>query len=1487
MRRSVGSTLFPHGASVRLRDRSVGGALTDRRALLPTFLSGWPALCLLYFLLLLFIRPATADERSSAALERVTRNRPASVAARKVTDALNGNVDPDVLRIVQLVLDLESDSFSDKLSSIRLSVESQLKEANDEVRRRYESVSANDANDLLEQATTEMSPTKLRQVCRRFFLTPAGYAASERLIALWLDAGEYGLAARLAEQVLSEPTHRGRITPRFRNLVARAKAIGHGELQSPKPEANNDEVATFRQQLLKHRRSLFPGEQNWSSIGGNLPQNRVVAGSTPVPVATWTTNFFSNTSNWSTREFLRDWEGTRKDLDQPLSVASFPLLLDDQIIFRDAVGLRSVNVASGATNWLRPCNFNPLASSSRSEMMGRGRLGWSPSRPGGQNSLGENSLMGATSSAAGLVFLVDSNSVEAYEEYQDSGVYVRQFLNRLIAVSTVGANAGRTAWVHDGKLPERLRKPNGSTHFSFLGPPLAGPTEIVCLTELDDEILLSGFETHTGALQWMQPLCVVERYEQYDVERHETACIPARAEGIVVCPTETGLMVAVDQVRLNLAWATYVDDPPDLKRQQVRGNVRPTLLSYLGYASHAMISDRRVVYLPPRSSLLHCLDLMTGKILWSIPRGDAEFIGAVANQQIIVVGKQSCRAISLQDGSSIWSTTTGMPAGRGIAIGDRYILPLSEGRLASLDLKTGRDLGTKILRSDIELGHLVADREQVYSLSPHALVAFPQIDAVVAKGQATDPARSRDVLLAEANIVAGKLAEADRQLRSVLKSDLTTVDRERARKDLKELLFQRLIDEADLPGTDLTMLSQLLDSPGEEFRFLVAASSRTNDPGRTQQMLALRAYQLPPVVGSAVAGQSDWQICPATWCRLQLSNSDRNDVGLRQITRNRALTTGAASIDELMRFVKVFDNDPSVKQSRVALASKLASTGATHAAETLLLRNRYDAKADVAADAAMRLADLWENTGFALDAARQLDSLATEFADVRLADGLTGADYVRQIKSDRVAKRVWRQSREPAWPVDHVEIQQTTASPDFTEQSSELVQPGSESGHFQPDRQDIAAPGRYFRPTPTTEFVTTPAMEDQYLLSVFDHRTKLRLGSLVIPQAHRTPAPDKLFAGGHLVPIGVPGGIVGVSSLELGDSMPTWKFFPSDLDARKSTVLPGPTGPGFVTFTWKNRVYVIDSVDGSLLWQRSIPVASSDQRLELIGDSQALAVRITDRPTAQSSERKISYEVFETATGRKLSTVRSSFIPGQWQGEYGRYVIGFAETAEGRRLQVRDLLTDLPAISEVVTEGSRPPFLTPNGELVYMGPGGELKIFDMQRLRRNLAIQFAASDLTPISVIRVFSDRSRYFVNLHRPTPTAITTHSNQAINMTQISGLPIRDDLYAFDRSTGELLWKRAIPYRTLLNFPDCQIPFLVTVSLVKDRVNNTVQNLTVEVIDSRSGATIGYRENLSFDHLLSTHYDGESGRIVLRGQASDIELRFGPAEGQTQAGP
>jgi hypothetical protein len=79
--------------------------------------------------------------------------------------------------------------------------------------------------------------------------------------------------------------------------------------------------------------------------------------------------------------------------------------------------------------------------------------------------------------------------------------------------------------------------------------------------------------------------------------------------------------------------------------------------------------------------------------------------------------------------------------------------------------------------------------------------------------------------------------------------------------------------------------------------------------------------------------------------------------------------------------------------------------------------------------------------------------------------------------------------------------------------------------------------------------------------------------------------------------------------------------------------------------------------------------------------------------------------------------------------------------------------------------------------------------------------------------------------------------------------------------------------------------MPFMVLASVIKDRVNNAQQSLTVEVIDSATGVTIGYRQDLAHDSFLTANYDGERGRILLKGQSTDVELRFGPAEGQSGA--
>ena len=292
----------------------------------------------------------------------------------------------------------------------------------------------------------------------------------------------------------------------------------------------------------------------------------------------------------------------------------------------------------------------------------------------------------------------------------------------------------------------------------------------------------------------------------------------------------------------------------------------------------------------------------------------------------------------------------------------------------------------------------------------------------------------------------------------------------------------------------------------------------------------------------------------------------------------------------------------------------------------------------------------------------------------------------------------------------------------------------------------------------------------------------------------------------------------------------------------------------------------------------SLPV---HPRLEVSCDGLALAIQNLER-TNQGADRTTTYDVFETATGRKLSTVRPGFGV---IGSFGRYVYGLADTPHGRRVQIHDLLKAAPDIDEPLEDPVRPalPPLSA-GEIAYIG-ANEIKVFDVVHGRKTLTVKLDEAEVASVNNFRVMSDNSRYFVNLGRATPTATTRHVNQAIGESTIPNLMVKDDLYAFDRETGEMLWKRSIPSRTILQFPDSRVPFLVTISQVRDSISNAPQNLTIEVIDSTTGATIGYQENLAMDRLLAAQYDGELGRIKLIGAATDIELRFGPDEGQTQA--
>ena len=1426
---------------------------------------------------------------SSAVWNQCYRDRTLATAIAQAQDSLRTRAVADGASLLQWVLDQPVDGFIETTSGV-ISARMRAEQLLNSIPAAQYRVQFGASSEAL-FTSFKVNEADLAVVVQRYFLTESGFAAAEQLIASWLDQGEYDLAVALLDQVLREPRHASRISTRLSKL---AEAL---RIEVAPRDGNSSPFFSGRQRGAANRigRTTTAADQllesGWMVCGGDHGRNRVIVGSTPLLRPLWIAPALPSRRQHDGEALLKNLEGRQRDLDRPVCAASFPIVVRDKVLFRNMDELCAINVLDGQAAWSFACGSSPEKWGDRNDTGGIQRGIGRPANPplSAVDSWFENSRAGMLSSDGRFVYAVTELPEATVEEEEaamqaDSlpiglGVSSRNQLLALFVDQPVSADH-RVAWINDGLVPQRSGA--AKKRVAFLGPPLPGTTELLSVTEQQGEIHLTSLDPSSGAMLWTQPVCVLDRTAVNDAERQLMACVPARSNGVAVFPTNTGLMAAIDLARRRLLWVSFIDDLPDAQQQRARGSYRVPTLGYAGFASHLVIADGRVAYLPPRSSRVHCLDLMTGKSLWTTPRRDGEFVGNIVEGRVLVVGRQSCRCLSLVDGSELWSSPTGQPAGRGLCLGDRYVLPLDDGRLATLDMTTGRDVGSSIPHSEVPLGHLIADGGHLFSLSHRGLIAFPQAHKVKAELDSPTVFRrteaERELVLAEVDLAGGQMAAAERRLRSILTGELPDSQRNRARGHLKLLLLARLT-RSDAPSSaDWDLLERLIETPAERFQFLASRFHHlSQDVGDRQSVGFVEGiYRLPSGLIYTSSEDAQWSMSPAVWNRLLKARIARDETTLRQQREWYAQALAVNEAAEQRRFVRAFDDDAMARPVRASIAAKLVDNGEPQSAETLWLRNRMSDDSASAADAAARLSELWERAGFLDEAAEQLDALATEFARVRLPDGLTGAEYVARLAPHRPARQTWQRSQRLAWNVDRVEIIESPAESGFVQQPDFEGDSSSELGRFVSERSGSFSRQVGKSPEQPCEFVFTTTERGagaQQIVTVFDRRTSLPRGALRIPASHRWPVGDKLPLMGHLIPIGLSGGVIGLSTLQLADGEPVWKQLPTNLKNRQSVTFPGPSGPNFASFLWRNRLYVVDPLDGELLWQRTLSINSqeipSNQRLEIVGDQLALAVQSPDRTT---------YEVFETSTGRTLKTVRPGFDPRQWQAAFGRHVAGVVDTPEGRRLQILDLLKDVPDVSEPV--GDRVlTYPLGHGEFAFFGTNGEIKVFDIPRGLRKLDVSLGASELAGFGAFRVLADHDRYYVNLQRQTPTAMTTNFNQALIDSPLPGVHLRDDIYAFDRATGRLLWMRSIPYRTVLQFPRSKVPFLVAVSVVKDRQNTNQQSLTVVVLSGLTGETIGYRENLPYDRLLAADYDATTGRILLTGQTTNIELRFGPS--------
>jgi outer membrane protein assembly factor BamB len=262
----------------------------------------------------------------------------------------------------------------------------------------------------------------------------------------------------------------------------------------------------------------------------------------------------------------------------------------------------------------------------------------------------------------------------------------------------------------------------------FLGPPLPLDDKLYVLNQKDvprlGELRLAclnpaGGQNGKGSAEWIATLATMPEPLLLTPLRRTQALHIAYADGLLLCPTNAGRLIAVDRRTHKVRW-TYTYSQA---KKPGSGWVGTT----------PIIHDGKVVFTAPDGDAVYCVDLQTGKERWKAARDGDLYLGAVSSGTVLLVGPKRCRALRLADGRARWNVETGAPSGRGSLSAGRYYLPLQRGtksgkaEICVLDLNKGRVLHSLRLPGGAVPGNLVFAEGILLSQSATELIGFVQV----------------------------------------------------------------------------------------------------------------------------------------------------------------------------------------------------------------------------------------------------------------------------------------------------------------------------------------------------------------------------------------------------------------------------------------------------------------------------------------------------------------------------------------------------------------------------------------------------------------------------------------------------------------------------------------------------------------------------------------------------------------------------------------
>ena len=627
--------------------------------------------------------------------------------------------------------------------------------------------------------------------------------------------------------------------------------------------------------------------------------------------------------------------------------------------------------------------------------------------------------------------------------------------NRLAAFEV---QSGKLIWFRGGPEDHEL------ADAFFLGPPLPLRGQLYVIAEIKDEIRLLALDpTAHGQLLWSQQLAMVESCISQDPIRRLAGVSPSYSDGILICPTGSGCVVAVDLATRSLLWGfvyPHEDNQGGGRRWRGMGAMTMAFANAQGPVPRwldgtAMISGGRVLLTPAEADCLYCVNLGDGKLCWKQPRSSQEhheehyYIACVHQGKVVLVGRRGIDAVNLDNGNKAWDDRSfpdeASVTGHGFYSGNRYYVPLSSGEVVAVDLDTGKIAAIAKSRKGVVPGNLVCYRGRIISEGLGSVEVYYQLDAARADSAQLLAKNADDVegltLRGEIALDEGRSSDAVADFRRAYTIDTQSDNRVRTRELLRDALLSGLRDNFAANRSLAGELEKLLDEPIQKATYL-----------RYMAMGLERAGEWPQAVDFCMKlvemDEKDMQ--PEVIDRSYLARRDRWVQARLVLLRGEGGAAAAAAIDKalaprleeaqamagcetLKRFIDYFDGQPQAAVARAELIERMIQAGNVMGAEMLLasaataprlnagpqLNAESDRKAQAGLLAEMATLNLRaKRTG---DAAACYRQLARDFADVPCHAGLTPAAWLAALPDgDELRKEINRPAAD--WPTGIVEV---------------------------------------------------------------------------------------------------------------------------------------------------------------------------------------------------------------------------------------------------------------------------------------------------------------------------------------------------------------------------------------------------------------------------------------------------------------------------------